>query len=509
MSSYLHASWDNNLKTTSIDGKTAQGEPTSAAQAWTACIEALRKRDEHMIQGWKEDIDTLLVFVRSHYLWNSESRHLIIIQAGLFSAVITAFIIEAYKLLQQDPQDAMVLLLAQISQQLANSTNEPFSIPAQNNAFPLHFTRRINILWFSSLVLSLAAASIGILVKQWLRDYVLSFTADFPRRRSRIRQFRRQGLIDWKVPGIVMALPVILQVALAFFLGGVVDLLWQLDTVVAAVITAFVAATLAFLIITTILPTFSDECPYTSPQALGIYRIKQWTNDKLVIPILEMVLEPFMPRRARTPWPLFIDPTQIFHPTRAKIRMWFADLQQRRYHRHWRDREKHCVVSREATLDHHTLSSADDYLRDDRFLHDVLRVCINDTDYQVAWDVITDILHNRAHTALGGIPDWKHVDVVHSELSTLIHLVADVLTRIDPKDSSRTLVMIDMLNRLCRALPAKFDRRQPIHVIHLYQRLYRVLAPLLSLSNMPIQKTVFESMRILSSHSSVSVDAIG
>lgn len=44
--------------------KITQPEATSAAQAWTACVEALRKRDEHMIHGWKEDIDTLLVFVR-------------------------------------------------------------------------------------------------------------------------------------------------------------------------------------------------------------------------------------------------------------------------------------------------------------------------------------------------------------------------------------------------------------------------------------------------------------
>ena len=421
---------------------------------------------------------------------------------------MTAFIIEAYKLLQQDPQETMVLILTQISQQLANSTNVPVPL-LQSTTFALPFTRRINILWFASLVLSLGAASIGILVKQWLRDYVMSFTADFPRQRSRIRQFRRQGLNDWKVPGIVSALPVILQVALAFFLGGVVDLLWQLDIVIAAVITAFVASTLLFLIVTTIIPTFSDECPYTSPQALGIFRIKQWVNDKLVLPMLERVLQPFIPKRARGPWPLYIDTNQIFHPTRAKLRRWFDDMQKRRYHETWRDREKHCIISREAVLDHHALSSADDYLRDDRFLHDVLRVCINDTNYQVAWDVITDILHNRAHTALGGIPDWKHVDVVHSELSTLIHLIADVLSRIDPKDTSRIQIMIDMLNRLCRALPTEHSRKQPVHVALLYERLYRVLAPLLVFGGTPVQITAFESMRVISSRSSVPVDPEG
>ena len=52
----------------------SQVEPTSAAQAWTACVEALRKRDEHMIQGWKEDIDTLLVFVSHSFLYCTSPR---------------------------------------------------------------------------------------------------------------------------------------------------------------------------------------------------------------------------------------------------------------------------------------------------------------------------------------------------------------------------------------------------------------------------------------------------
>ena len=34
-----------------------------SSEAWAACAKALREYDEAMIQGWKEEIDTLLVFV--------------------------------------------------------------------------------------------------------------------------------------------------------------------------------------------------------------------------------------------------------------------------------------------------------------------------------------------------------------------------------------------------------------------------------------------------------------
>ncbi|EIW55553.1 uncharacterized protein TRAVEDRAFT_86592, partial [Trametes versicolor FP-101664 SS1] len=69
-------------------------------EAWAACAKALREYDEDMIQDWKEEIDTLLVF------------------AGLFSAILTAFNIESYKLLQQQPEDATAAILTQISAQL-------------------------------------------------------------------------------------------------------------------------------------------------------------------------------------------------------------------------------------------------------------------------------------------------------------------------------------------------------------------------------------------------------
>ncbi|KAI0337602.1 hypothetical protein BDW22DRAFT_1339434, partial [Trametopsis cervina] len=72
---------------------------------------------------------------------------------------------------------------------------------------------------FASLIISLATASFAILVKQWLRRYMV-FTTSFPQGRLRVRHFRREGMETWYVLEIASFLPLLLQVSLGlFFLG--------------------------------------------------------------------------------------------------------------------------------------------------------------------------------------------------------------------------------------------------------------------------------------------------
>jgi hypothetical protein len=37
-------------------------------QGWKACADAMRDFDEHLIKGWKEEIDTLLLLVSVHII---------------------------------------------------------------------------------------------------------------------------------------------------------------------------------------------------------------------------------------------------------------------------------------------------------------------------------------------------------------------------------------------------------------------------------------------------------
>ena len=64
----------------------------------------MRTIDEAKVKDCKEDIDTLLVFVSygSNCDSLSHTTGFRLYQAGLFSAVLTAFLIESYKNLQPD-----------------------------------------------------------------------------------------------------------------------------------------------------------------------------------------------------------------------------------------------------------------------------------------------------------------------------------------------------------------------------------------------------------------------
>lgn len=161
-------------------------------------------------------------------------------------------------MLQQNPED----ILASLSQQmLAQISNNSLSITTKPHWSKPTSAIQINILQFSSLIFSLTAALIGILVKQWLRNY-LSSAASSPRQSARVRQFRHQGLVGWHIPKIIALLPIFLQVTLAFFFLGLLDLLWMLDLVVRGVVTVLVAASLLFLVIMTILPAIYKDSPH-------------------------------------------------------------------------------------------------------------------------------------------------------------------------------------------------------------------------------------------------------
>lgn len=131
---------------------------------------------------------------------------------------------------------------------------------------------RVNGLWFASLVVSLATASLSMLVKQWLREYLAMDWAS-PQDRVRARQYRRPAMDDWKVFEIAAILPVLLQVSLGLFFTGLcfftasVDLRMGRPTLLLVVGWAF------FVVFTTLSPLFSPRCPYKMPLFKSIMRV--------------------------------------------------------------------------------------------------------------------------------------------------------------------------------------------------------------------------------------------
>ncbi|OJT04106.1 hypothetical protein TRAPUB_5151 [Trametes pubescens] len=203
-------------------------------------------------------------------------------QAGLFSAILTAFNVQSYLLLQPAAQDPTLLALQQISAQLSSfSTNPPFinsTQPAyqQTDTTPPPVPRAavwLNAVWFSSLILSLSSASVGIMVKQWINEYNGGISSGNSRKTAQLRQYRLNGLVVWRVRDIVMVIPVLLQLALALFLAGMLILLWTLDPTVATVSSVLVGILGTFVLVTMFLPLFKAGCCYLSPQTLALYAL--------------------------------------------------------------------------------------------------------------------------------------------------------------------------------------------------------------------------------------------
>ncbi|KAI0369158.1 hypothetical protein BV20DRAFT_414701 [Pilatotrama ljubarskyi] len=235
------------------------------SEAWSKTTQSLETYSNELMTRWTTEIDTYLVY------------------AGLFSAILTALNVQSYPMLQPaatEPGDVNTTLLQRISSQLSSfATNPPlvnFTVPTSQDALAASpqaipvAAIWLNTLWFSSLVLSLPSAFVGIMVKQWI-NHCKSDLHGGSRQVARLRQYRLHSLKAWHVADIVTAIPMLLQLALGLFLAGLLILLWMLHSTVAAVTSALVGLLAIFTIGATVLPLFKASCAYVSPQTLALY----------------------------------------------------------------------------------------------------------------------------------------------------------------------------------------------------------------------------------------------
>ena len=178
---------------------------------------------------------------------------------------------------QEDPTP---VILARISAQLGslsigssfiNSTQSPYNSSALEEPFrPRLDAIILNILWFISLVLSLATGTIGILVKQWLREFLSGLSGETPAM-ARRRQYRLNSLTYWRVAFIVSSLPVLLHLAFVLFLVGLVIFLRTLDLAVTGIVAVPIGAVLILMCGATIIPSVYGDCCLYSPQAHAVF----------------------------------------------------------------------------------------------------------------------------------------------------------------------------------------------------------------------------------------------
>ncbi|KAF5343026.1 hypothetical protein D9758_011112 [Tetrapyrgos nigripes] len=182
-------------------------EASENARVWKVYLDEAEAFDDEMLKGFRDTLDALLVF------------------AALFSGVVTTLVTSTVDSLQPNYAQITARLMLEQNQLLRAAGNATAVNLVQSQSVDLDNADVsandlwINGLFFASLSLSLVTALLSVLVKQWLQAYA-SLPNGNAMERSKIRQFRYQGFLKWRVPQIIGALPLVLHASLALFMVG-------------------------------------------------------------------------------------------------------------------------------------------------------------------------------------------------------------------------------------------------------------------------------------------------
>ncbi|KZV95312.1 hypothetical protein EXIGLDRAFT_834380 [Exidia glandulosa HHB12029] len=304
-------------------------ELDSTAPLWRVYRDEVRSHDQNVtFDEWNKTLDVLLIF------------------AGLFSAVVTSFLIASYPLLAPGNENEAVINAIHA---LAMAINSSIALPPPKPAEPVTASVLwVNGLWSTSLFIALAVAFFAILAKQWLVEYNHRMAdppaavatplparsndtsssppmhrSDTPEARSgvpsrspahlatlsptaslawaRRRQFFFAAFAAWHVPVLItQVLPFLLHIALFFFLVGLSLFVSTLNGQIARGVTLLTVLLFSLYWIATILPVFRVDCLTATPLVRRAREAPTWiaiAAVRLWRIILPLVLSAFGPSR--------------------------------------------------------------------------------------------------------------------------------------------------------------------------------------------------------------------
>ncbi|KAJ3557306.1 hypothetical protein NM688_g1540 [Phlebia brevispora] len=238
-------------------------------EAWETVVDTLKERERGTTDSWKDELNNLLIF------------------AGLFSAIVTAFTIVSLAWLQQDPGDATNIFLAYFSLQFSSFVVAPGHVNSSSPALPLQnvtssfvpppYAIPVNALWVLSLTLSLISAFFAIAVQQWLRQLQLPPGISL-QKAAQLLSLRFDGMMAWQVPGVIALLPLLLQIAVVLFLAGLFTLFRALNDTITILFGVSASFALGIFLFMTFSPLVSARCPYKSPLLPTILAVVQWLS---------------------------------------------------------------------------------------------------------------------------------------------------------------------------------------------------------------------------------------
>ncbi|CAL1707358.1 unnamed protein product [Somion occarium] len=224
----------------------------SSDQLWSLYNIHAKEEDERALGRLKADLDSLLIF------------------AGLFSAAVTAFIIESYKNLNADPQDITVAILAQISLQLAALTNSSFAaaatpaVPAPPFE-PTTSSIHTNVLWVLSLILSLTCAMGATLIQMWMARYgfILQRLSSKISHHAGPRTHHNEG--PMRIAMWTSFLYTLLHISLYLFLAGLMTFFEPFNSLISHMVKGILIAWATLYGMFSLAPFVYRNSPYITP----------------------------------------------------------------------------------------------------------------------------------------------------------------------------------------------------------------------------------------------------
>ncbi|KIO25998.1 hypothetical protein M407DRAFT_24661 [Tulasnella calospora MUT 4182] len=238
------------------------------------CYDALAQElDDDMTIGLKEQLEGLLIF------------------AGLFAGINTAFLALTLPLMTANPGDDTNALLAQNNAILfAISLGRNDSIPAEASPLPsAGFTPArnifvVNVLFALSLAFAIVASFLAVLGRQWL-VYYRRRSGGGPDRQRWEQLGRFLGAERWRMQLVLDdILPSLLQIGLVIFCISFILYLHILNPSASFIVAVPFYLGLAVLVLTAIFASWDQFCPYQTP----LSHLLVWASQPLWKPLFLM-----------------------------------------------------------------------------------------------------------------------------------------------------------------------------------------------------------------------------
>ncbi|KAJ7151224.1 hypothetical protein C8R46DRAFT_826255, partial [Mycena filopes] len=183
--------------------------PATSSSAWNALLQStLKETIDPRVERWRSGLDALLVFL------------------GLFSAIVTTFLVNSLAGLEEDQTSRTNELLVNLTEILISLSGKPAS--GLNLTYPAPFTPasgdvRVNAFWSVSLTFSLTIAALALGCRGFLNMVTWSRHKRASERLADI--WTRWNGTNRVLRPVIEALPQLLIFPVFLFILGILDLL--------------------------------------------------------------------------------------------------------------------------------------------------------------------------------------------------------------------------------------------------------------------------------------------